>query len=160
MVTRRNEATGIKGPHRRCRLDHRAKRQITDVIQSAQGLIGGYRKARKLVGYGSVSRALSYRAGGWVPRGRHALSVVAVGETIVQGPRAAYALVSMKSSWGQGEQERSDCRWGLGSAEGSPLVRIGSTPTAAPLPEGCNGRAQRLPCQDRRGTTTHILRSA
>ena len=27
-------------------------------------------------------------------------------------------------------------------------------------PEGCNGRAQRLPCQDMRGSTTHILRSA
>lgn len=73
----------------------------------------------------------------------------------------------MKSSWGQGEQERSLAaleaagfqgagtplrlaaaydrmlgRWGLGSAEGSPLVQgLARMPTLCHCHGGCNGGA-------------------
>lgn len=98
-------------------------------------------------GEGPSERASNRRTTG--PRteagfqGRHAPRSLSMGDTIMQGPGAAHAVVM-----GQGERERSDCRWGLGSAEGSPMVRKGSMPYPHQWPEGCNGRAQRLPCQD------------
>lgn len=116
------------------------------VRSTAQGLRaaivrgrGGGRNAPSLMGVSGESRLL--RLTRWVQR-ESAVSIAALEAAGFKGVRHA------------------PCRWGLGSAEGSPLVRIGSMPHSAPQPEGCNGRAQRLPCQDMRGTTTHILRSA
>lgn len=47
-------------------------------------------------------------------------TVVSPGETGGQGPRAANALVSMKSSWGQGESEVSPVMGVSGELGGSP----------------------------------------
>lgn len=56
---------------------------------------------------------------------------------------------------------------GFGESEVSPMVRNRLDASDAPMREGCNGRAQRLLCQDVlyhlnvvECTTTHILQSA
>jgi len=64
------------------------------------------------------------------------------------------------SGWDQRGQARPLSMGFLGKAKFPHWCGRGSMPIAAPLLEGCNGRAQRLPCQDRQRVTLHILRSA
>ena len=116
----------------------------------------------------SNRRTVGLSGRGWVPRGRHAPSVVSMGETSVQGPRAAYALVSMKSSWVNGSRNAPlPRRRRLGSkGAGTPLVDgvwgersfpIGAVEAQCPMPHhsqrDATGERSDLPCQDARVVT-------
>lgn len=104
--------------------------------------------------------------GVWVPRGRHAPGRH-VGRNHRAGCKSGRRLgrgsgsdstdgIQSAEGWAMGEEARRGSDWG---APKVPRWRgTVSMPVMRRRPEGCNGRAQRLPCQDRRGTTTHILR--
>lgn len=97
--------------------------------------------------------------------GRHAPDR-RVGEPIVQGPRAADALVVVQGAKAMtASNPRRVERWGknrdavlVGEREFSPMVR--NWLNASDVPPLGMERGRSAPSQDRRGTTTHILRSA
>lgn len=89
-----------------------------------------------------------------------------MGETNVQGPAAANALVVVQGAKAlTASNPRRVGQWGrkriavpFGEREFSPMVRSWLNASDAPLLGMERGRS--TPSQDRRGTTTHILRLA